>query len=333
MATIKDIKNKTGLSLATISKYLNGGNVLPENRIKIEEAIKELNYEVNEIARGLVTNRTKTVGVIVYSVESLFNGTLLRYIGSELRKAGYGLLICDSCNDEKIEADNVRFLVTKKVDGIIVIPVSQKSDCLIPAKEAGIPIVLIDRSFLDAEYDCVKIDNRMSAFRAVNLLIQNNHRKIAIICADKMVYTGYERYKGYVDALEAFGIEVPDEYIKKGVHSIEHGHDSMTELLQLKNKPTAVFMTNYEITLGAVMALNEAGVDCPGDISMLGFDDLILSHVVKPQMVMVAQPMKEMCEKAVELLLRHVENGDDEMPVEIIMSTKIVEGNSIRSIS
>ena len=97
MATIKDIKKKTGLSLATISKYLNGGNVLPENRIKIEEAIKELNYEVNEIARGLVTNRTKTVGVIVYSVESLFNGTLLRYIGSELRKAGYGLLICDSC--------------------------------------------------------------------------------------------------------------------------------------------------------------------------------------------------------------------------------------------
>ncbi len=92
-ATIRDIKEKTGLSLATISKYLNGGNVLPENRVRIEAAIKELHYEVNEIARGLVTNRTRTVGVVVYSVESLFNGTLLHHIGNALRKEKYGILI------------------------------------------------------------------------------------------------------------------------------------------------------------------------------------------------------------------------------------------------
>lgn len=329
-ATIRDIKERTGLSLATISKYLNGGNVLPENRARIEAAVKELNYEVNEIARGLVTNKTRTVGVVVYSVESLFNGTLLHHIGNALRKERYGLLICDSCNDEEIEAENIRFLMKKKVDGIIVIPISKRAEFLNPARNAGVPIVLLDRSFQDEEFDCVKIDNRIAAFRAVNLLLKNNHKKIAIICSDNQnEYTGYERYKGFMDAMEQAGLAVPEEYRKKGSHCIEFGHESMQELICLKNRPTAVFMSNYEITLGAVMAINESGLRCPEDISMLGFDDLILSHLVKPQMSMVVQPMKEMGERAVEVLLRKIRNKEEELPVEIIMSTKIHEGNSI----
>lgn len=331
-ATIRDIKEKTGLSLATISKYLNGGNVLPENRVRIEAAIKELHYEVNEIARGLVTNQTRTVGVVVYSVESLFNGTLLHHIGNALRKEKYGILICDSCNDEKIEAENIRFLMQKKVDGIIVVPVSRNAGFLKPAQDAGIPVVLLDRTFPTSEFDCIRIDNRMAAFRAVNILIENNHRKVAVICSDdENEYTGYERYKGFLDAMEQAGIEVPARYRKTGRHSIEFGQKSMRELLQLEDRPTAVFMSNYEITLGAVMALNESGMQCPEDISMLGFDDLILSHLVKPQMHMVVQPMKEMSEKAVEILLHHIrsKNKKEEIPVEIIMGTRIREGNSV----
>ena len=331
-ATIKDIKERTGLSLATISKYLNGGNVLPENKVRIEAAIKELNYEVNEIARGLVTNRTRTVGVVVYSIESLFNGTLLHHIGNALRKEKYGILICDSCNDEEIEAENIRFLMKKKVDGIIIIPVSRTSHFLKPAENAGVPIVLLDRSFQDGVYDCVKIDNRMAALRAVNILLENNHKKIAVICSGREnEYTGYERYKGFMDAMEQAGIDVPQQYRKMGSHSIEYGQRSMRELLQLADRPTAVFMSNYEITLGAVMALNESGIKCPEDISMLGFDDLILSHLVKPQMYMVVQPMREMSEKAVEILLNHIGNQNEkkDIPVEIIMSTKIRKGNSI----
>lgn len=339
-ATIRDIKEKTGLSLATISKYLNGGNVLPENRIRIEAAIKELHYEVNEIARGLVTNRTRTVGVVVYSVESLFNGTLLHHIGNALRKEKYGILICDSCNDEKIEAENIHFLLNKKVDGIIVVPVSRKAKFLKPAQDAGVPVVLMDRAFQNAEFDCVRIDNRMAAFRAVNILIEQNHRKIAVICSDsENEYTGYERYKGYLDAMEQAGIEVPAQYQKTGRHSIEFGQESMRELLLLKDRPTAVFMSNYEITLGAVMALNESDMRCPEDISMLGFDDLILSHLVRPQMSMVVQPMKEMSEKAVEMLLHHIRNNNkgkkckkEEIPVEVIMGTRIREGNSVAPI-
>lgn len=332
-ATIKDIKEQTGLSLATISKYLNGGNVLPENKIKIEAAIRDLHYEVNELARGLITKKTRMVGVLVYSVDSLFNGTLLKYIGDSLRRRGYGLLICDSNNDEQVEAENVRFLVNKKVDGMIIVPVSKRSDFLKPAKNSGIPVVLLDRPLQDQEYDCVKIDNRMAAYRAVGSLIERQHKRIAIICSDQSLYTGNERYRGYMDAMEDAGLSVPEEYKKRGEHSIECGYMSMKALLALGERPTAVFMTNYEVTLGAVMAVNESELNCPEDISMLGFDDLILSHVVSPRMCMIAQPMKEMGEKAVELLLKRIVGNENEIPVEIVMSTRIVSGNSIRELS
>lgn len=331
-ATIRDIKEKTGLSLATISKYLNGGNVLPENRVRIEAAIKELHYEVNEIARGLVTNKTKTVGVLVYSIESLFNGTLLRYIGEALRKQGYGMLICDSCEDEEVEANSIRFLVNKKVDGIIVVPVAKTSGFLKPARNAGVPVVLVDRALLDEEHDCIKIDNRMAAFRAMNTLLDNFHEKIAVICSG-VEYTGIERYKGFLDAMEARGLHVPETYQKRGKHCFQYGYQSMKELLELKDRPTAVFMTNYEITLGAVMAVNESSYRCPEDISMIGFDDLILSQVVNPKMYMVVQPMKEMGEKAVELLLERIrQKGEDPMPMEMIVTTRVQKGNSIRNL-
>lgn len=330
-ATIRDIKAQTGLSLATISKYLNGGNVLPENRVKIEAAIRDLHYEVNEIARGLVTNKTKTVGMIVYDIESMFSGVLIRHVGDCLRKAGYALLVCDSCNDEKIEADNVRFLINKKVEGMVVVPVSWKEDFLLPTREKKIPVVLLDRSFEVSDFDCVRIDNRTAAFRATNYLLERGHTKIAII-ASRIEYTGWERYKGFREAMTQAGLPIPEEYCRVGAHTIESGHESMQKLLELPDRPTAVLMTNYETSLGAVMALNESAYDCPDDISMMGFDDLIMSHVVKPKLCMVVQPMKEMCETAVELMLAQIGSKETRPPIELSMGTTLRDGNSVKSL-
>ena len=153
-----------------------------------------------------------------------------------------------------------------------------------------------------------------------------------MICSNESVYTGYERYKGFKDAMLQAGYPVPEQYVMQGTHAIEFGYKSMIKLLALEDRPTAVFMSNYEITLGAVMAVNELGVLCPEEISMLGFDDLILSHVVKPRMYMVVQPMKEMSEKAVEMLLKRINSKEQELPVEVVMSTIIQEGNSIAKI-
>ena len=330
-ATMHDVKDKTGLSLATISKYLNGGNVLPENKILIEKAIKELNYEVNEIARGLVKNKTKMVGVMVHDIECYFSGKLLHYIGQELRKFGYGMMICDSCNDEEIEAQNVKFLVSRKVDGIIVVPVNIKGGFLKPAKKSGIPVVLVDRFCEDEEFDYVGIDNKTAAFRAVDVLLKNNHRDIAIIASD-VEYTGIERIKGYEEAMRQAGLEIREEYIKKGRHSTEVGYEKMKKLLVMERRPTAVLMGNYDTMLGGVLAVNASEISCPEDISLIGFDALLITGVVRPSWYMVVQPMEGICEKAVELLMGRIQKGDDGAPVKIYYGTKMQEGESVRAI-
>lgn len=330
-STIRDIKEYTGLSLATISKYLNGGNVLPENRVKIEKAIEELHYQVNELARGLVTNKTKTVGILVFSISSPFSGMILHHVGAALRKKGYGMLIVDSCDDEEIEKKNVKYLISKKVDGIIVLPVASKGNFLKPVTNAGIPVVLLDRALADVQYDCVRIDNRKSTYNAMQELIQRNHKKIAVIASERE-YTGRERFNGFMEAMRDAGLEVPMEYQVRGTPSITSGYNGMKKLLTLKDRPTAVFMSNYEITLGAMLAISESGYKSPDDFSLLGFDDQLFFHVMQPQMYMVEQPMQAMGEKAVELLLRRIETESQEGPMEIALGTTLHKGNSIKTL-
>lgn len=330
-ATIRDIKNRTGLSLATISKYLNGGNVLPENKALIEEAIKELHYEVNEIARGLVKNKTRTVGVIIYDIASFFSSNLLHYLGQELRENGYAMVICDSCNNEKQEKENVKFLLSRKVDGIIVVPVNTSGKFLDPAKKANIPVVLLDRAFQDEAYDCVRIDNRVTAFRAVDILIKHNHKKIAFIGSD-VEDTGIERYKGYREALEQADIPLQKNYIKLGKFGLENGYQYMKELMCQEDRPTAVFLSNYETALGGVMALNELNISFPEEVSVFGFDDLLVSNIVKPSLWLVEQPMETLCKNAVRLLLERISNGNEGEAMKLSFGAKIREGKSIRKI-
>lgn len=337
-ATIRDIKNVTGLSLATISKYLNGGNLLPENRIKIEKAIKDLHYEVNEMARGLVTSQSKTIGVVVFDISNVFTCTLLGHLGSRLREAGYAVMTCDSQNDPQLEMDNIRFLMGKKVDGLIIMPTSQSPAFLESPVNAGIPVVLLDRSVGDSRVDCVKINNQEASAEALKLLAGYGHRKIAVIGSETII-TGKERLEGCLAALREEQIDLPSRYLKLGDHSIEHGYQSMQELLALPDPPSAVFLGNFEIILGAVMAINESSFNCPDDISVVGFDDLIVSNLSKPRLSVVVQPLRSLAEETVRLLLSRIEydknaetnehTPDEPAHVELVLKARIVEGDSV----
>lgn len=331
-ATIRDIRDRTGLSLATISKYLNGGNVLPRNRELIERAIEELHYEVNELARGLVTNRTKTIGVLVYDIQCIFVGNMLHYLGQALHENGYGMLICDSCNDRRLERENLQFLTSRKVDGILVFAVSLDGKFLEAAKKAEIPVVLLDRALRDEEYDCVEIDNRAAMMRAAKKLISCGHRRIAVIASD-VEYTGMERLKGFNDALEDAGITVPDTFRVSGKHSFELGYRGMKNLLKLPEPPTGVILGNYDTTLGGIMAVNESGVNCPHDISIIGFDDLLMSKVIRPRIWLVSQPMREMAKRAVLMLLNRITGEEENGPTRISFSAGLKEGDSIRKLN
>ena len=337
-ATIKDIKEETGLSLATISKYLNGGNVLPENRQKIEAAIKKLHYEVNEIARGLVTNSTRTIGVSVFEIADIFNGVLIHHIGRELSKFGYGMMVVDAANDPEKEASNIRFLVNKKVDGIIMVPGSMDSSVMDDAVKANIPIVLIDGKYRDKSFDSVTINNREAAASIVDYLMRRGHEKIAFIGSDAS-YTANERLKGYREAMDDEGLKLREEYQFVGDLSTEYGYKAMNELMQLEDRPTAVISANYELNLGVVMAMNESQISYPDEISVVGFDNLILSQVLSTRLTVVEQPMERFGVKGVEILMKRIREKKKEKPEEekeyinIILNTHLIEGGSVKDLS
>ncbi len=330
-ATIKDIRAETGLGLATISKYLNGGNVRTENRQKIEEAIKKLDYHPNETARSLVTKRTRTIGFVVNNIASNFSGVLLQHASAYLHTRGYGMMICDSSLSEKQEAENIRFCVEKQVDGILIVSTSREPSFLNPMEKAGIPAVLLDREIKSDAFDCVTIDNRNAAERATDYLIESGHRRIAVICSEE--YTGNERYRGYLASLEKAGVKPTDAYICSGqLHSPELGYRNMKRLLKLKKRPTAVLTTNYEVSLGVIMALNEEGVGCPEDISLIGFDELILPMVMKPKLTLVAQPMEEIACEGARILLKRIEEGSSFPPQRVSLYASLKSGESVKKI-
>lgn len=332
-ATIRDIKRKTGLSLATISKYLNGGNVLPENKKAIADAIDELHYEVNEVARGLATRKTKTIGVLIHNFDNIFAGTIISNIERILREHNYGTIVCDCQGDKKLEEDEIRFLLGKRVDGIITIPTAGNAEYLQPAIDRNIPVVLLDRTFSDNRFDSILVDNQEAAKKAIKTLLEFGHKKIGIICGEEDEYTARERLEGYCKALTEANVEQRMDYVKRGDLSAKHGYQAMKSLLSMEDGPTAVFFSNYEITLGGVIAVNEAGIPFPEEISLIGFDNFLLSKVVKPSLWMVSQPMEKIAQKAAELMLGHLENhkkGVEEQKQQIVLQTSVFKGQSIK---
>lgn len=341
-ATIRDITKMTGLSLATVSKYLNGGNVLPENRTLIEHAIKKLNYEVNEVARGLAKNRTKTIGVLIHNLDNIFAGTIIAHIEDILRQHDYGTIVCDCRGDIALEEQEIKFLLSKRVDGIITIPTSGNSKYLDSVVSRGIPIVLIDRTFEDKRFDCVLVDNSEASFQAVTTLIQKGHEKISIVCGNDNEYTARERLLGYYKALENNNIKIDLDFVKRGSLTVEHGYEATKSLMTATNRPTALYLTNYEITLGAIIAINELGLSFPDDVSIIGFDNLMLSKVVKPTLWMVVQPMEEIATSAAHIMLKRLQDTNqsstandtvtEREAVRVSLNTSLLTGESIKQL-
>ncbi|MEF2801053.1 MAG: LacI family DNA-binding transcriptional regulator, partial [Acutalibacter sp.] len=182
-ATIKDIARETGLSLATISKYLNGGNLREKNRAAIEAAIKKLDYHVNEYARGLKSKKSRTVGVVLPEISNLFNMKIVAVFERVLQENGYSVIVTDCQNNLEQEASSVDFLLKKQVDGIINVPIGSSSRHLRPAVEKKVPILLLDRPLedLNGVASCVLIDNRGAARLGVRRLLQAGHRRIGVL--------------------------------------------------------------------------------------------------------------------------------------------------------
>ena len=330
-ATIKDISKKTGLGLATISSYLNGGNVREQNRIKIEEAIEELHYEVNEVARGLKTNRTKIIGILIPELNNIFCAEILTEVEDILRNHGYATMVCDCRTDVKREIEAVDFLIKRRVDGVIVMPTGNKGKHFQKLVKSGVPVILLDRMLEDVECDCVLVDNRNGARDAVKQFIDAGHREIGIITGPDYIYTAKERVKGYADALAEHGITPKESLVYYGDYTIKSGTKGLKTLMERNPEMTAVFVANYELTMGVVIEANELNLKIPEQLSVIGFDNVEFARACVPKLSIVSQPTKEIATHVSELLLQKLETKvEHEENIVIKLQTGFVEGKSVK---
>ena len=330
MATMKDIAKETGLGLATISKHINGGNVREKNKIAIDRAIEKLGFTANAFARGLKTGRSHTIGVIIPELGNLFVTNIITAMADILREKGYAIIVCDCRTDKRLEGDMVKFLLEKKVDGIVNMPVSKNGEHLRPAIANHVPVILLDRMINELKEDvsAVLVDNVNASASAVKLLIDAGHYEIGIILGPQDIFTSQQRLLGYNQVFIQNSIPPNDSYVIFSDYSVQGGYESMKSLLE-ENKVTAVFTTNYEMTLGAIIALNERGIQIPEQISFVGFDNMQISQVVQPKLTVISQPLKEIGEHAAILLLELLGNENNGNTKNITLSTEIIVGKSI----
>lgn len=328
-STIKDVAKLAGVSTATISKYINGIHVKEQNKVKIDEAIKTLDFKVNSLARGLKTNKTLTVGVLIPSLENIFATSIVSHIERILLQSGYSTIICDYNNDARLENDKFDFLMSKYVDGVIIMPLGITQDRIQNAIENEIPIVLIDRPIENIECDVVLVDNMNASYNAVEQLITRGHKKIGIICGPEHIYTAQERLKGYMRVHEDYGMQVDINNTKFGNYEVQSGYNLMMEFLKAETHIDAVFVTNYEMTIGAVMALNELNIKVPDELSFIGFDNQQLAKVVKPNLTIVVQPIKQIGECTADIILKRLKGNKTSYPSMLRLKTEILIGDSI----
>ena len=318
MSTIKDVSKYTGLSLATISKYLNGGNVRDENRQSIDEAVRALGYRVNRNARSLKTNRTMTIGVVMPTLSVPFFGSVISALDQTLRGAGYTSFVCSYDFDRDLELEKLRVLSNNNVDGIVLAAQYVSAEELNEIRNARgveMPIVLVDRTIPNFVCDSIVIDNLNATYGAVEQLINAGHRNIGIIVGPLDISTANERMVGYRRALKDYGIMPggektadgePGSMIQFGKYDFESGYRLFNHFMDMEQPPTALCVTNYDMTLGAATAAHERNIVLGKDIGFVGFDAVDLCRIVTPPLSIVEQPAELMGQKAGEVLLKRL---------------------------
>ena len=301
--TIMDVANKAFVSKATVSHVLNGTRfVEPDTRLRVEQAIAELGYSPNALARSLTTNRTGTIGIVVSDASNYFFGELLRGAEDYLRPSNFASIICNTDEILEHEEHYLNLLLRQRVEGIIAAATSQKWSILQEAEHRHVPIVFVDRLFAGMHGPYVGANNAQGARLAAQHLIDSGHRKIGIIAGFQRLSSMQERMEGFKQALAQNAVPLPCEWVVPSTLSIEAGRTSAHQVLSLPDRPSALFVSNNFLMLGVLQAVKEMGLRCPEDISLVGFDDHPWASVCAPPLSVVGQPAREIGRTAAEML-------------------------------
>jgi DNA-binding LacI/PurR family transcriptional regulator len=309
MASLQEVAERARVSIATVSRVLNKSNkVVPETRAAVEQALLDLGYRPSRVARRLRMNtgHAHLVGLIIPDIQNPFYAEIARGVEDAAYASEYALILCNSDENQEKERFYLEVMRAESVDGIVLPPFDDTDVGVVEMVKTGIPVVCVDRSHGKVKTDLVEVDNYQGALDAVRHLIAKGHKSIALIEGRTQVSTSRERRRGYLDALTERGIAIRKDLMRGGDFKQESGRLLTNELLDLRKPPTALFVCNNLMTVGALAALHQRGVRVPGEIALVGFDDLPWAEALDPPPTVVRQPAYEVGRQAMELLLKRI---------------------------
>jgi len=316
--TIKDIAKEANVSTATVSRVINeSGYVKAETREMIMKIINESNYIPNAVARSLSTKDTSTIGVVIPDIGNEFFANIVSGINEIAEQNGYNIFLLGTDESEENEHKLIKAVESQRLNGVIITPVNEGDaktcEYLLYLEKKGIPVILVDRDMIAADFNGVFVDNVKGTYDGVLELIKAGHKKIAIITGPTTSKPGKERLKGYLKALEDNGIPVKEEYIVTGDFKIDRAYESTRELLNLYTPPTAIFTSNNQTTLGCLKYLLENGYNVGKNFSIMGFDDIEILNIFNYNISVIKRDAKEQGRVAMQLMVERLNNMEKEV--------------------
>lgn len=333
MTTLKEVAEKAGVSITTVSRVINDNELVnSETRNRVQEAMQEMGYHPSRVAQRLrgTKGRSKLFGLIIPDIQNAFYSNIVRGIEDVAYKQNYAVILCNSDEDQEKEKFYLEVLRSESVDGIIFPPINQDSKVVEELFKSGLPLVCVDRRLNTDGVDTVVVDNKMGSYQVTNYLLGLGHQRIGFITSAGNFSSFKERQSGYEQALGEHGIVVDPFLIGYGdQRSTESGKKLVLKMLNNKNRPSALFVTNNLFLLGALEIIHELGLRIPEDISIVGFDDMPWARSFYPPLTVVAQPGYEMGQKAAELLFSRL-NDPKRAPSTIILEPKLTVRSSCK---
>jgi LacI family transcriptional regulator len=310
----------------TVSRVINGREGVDlETQRKVEAAIEALDYVPNRMARGLLSQKTATIGLIVPDVANPFFAPVVRGAETTARKAGYRLLLCNSEGDLRLEREYIEDLMSHRVEGLLLAPANDHTrHSVFPLLRHDFPLVLVDRSLPDLDCDLVVIDNTAGARSLVDHLVAIGHRDIAHLSDADDTSTGRERLKGYQEALAAAGIPYREDHVFRTTVDQLGGYRATQQVLALDPLPTAIFAVNNMTAIGAMKALRERGLSVPRDIALVCFDDVEHLAVLSPFLTVIDQPAETLGGLGAQLLLERIAGKSGPRSRRILLQSDLV---------
>ncbi|MED4401226.1 catabolite control protein A [Metabacillus fastidiosus] len=304
--TIYDVAREANVSMATVSRVVNGNpNVKPTTRKKVLDAIERLGYRPNAVARGLASKKTTTVGVIIPDISSTFFAELARGIEDIATMYKYNIILSNSDQNKEKELHLLNTMLGKQVDGIVFMGGNITEEHVEEFKRSPVPIVLAASVDLTETIPSVNINYEQAVFDVISMLVEKGHRKIAYVTGvETEPINKVKKTAGYMRALEEAGIAYDEDLIVEGDYSYDSGIEAFEKIDELDEKPTAIFVAADEMALGVIHGAQDKGYSIPDDFEIVGFDNTRLAVMVRPQLTTVVQPTYDIGAVAMRLLTK-----------------------------